>query len=173
MAVRIQRTVHPAPGTDETAAEVPTYQADRVAVFYSADGVVLDVFGASATDGSGDGVATPIARIAVAVDVAQALRGNLAGQLALGAAAAAPSSVNDDGGPAVEDAGDEEELLPPIRCLTPEESRAMFDVQARTLMGMSGEEFLRRYDAGEFDAVYDDPDHPEVLRLSMLIPFAR
>jgi hypothetical protein len=39
-------------------------------------------------------------------------------------------------------------------------------------MGMSGEEFLRRYDAGEFDDIFDDPDHPEILHLAMLRSFA-
>ena len=60
-----------------------------------------------------------------------------------------------------------------VRWLTDEESRALFDQEARRVMGISGEEFLRRYDAGEFDAVVDDPDHREVLHLAMLIPFAR
>ena len=35
------------------------------------------------------------------------------------------------------------------------EAQAIFDAEARRVMGMSGEDFLRRYDAGEFD---DRPD---------------
>jgi hypothetical protein len=38
---------------------------------------------------------------------------------------------------------------------------------------MSGEEFLRRWDAGDFVDRVDDPDHPEIMRLAMLIPFGR
>jgi hypothetical protein len=40
-------------------------------------------------------------------------------------------------------------------------------------MNMSGEEFLRRYDAGEFDDILDDSDHPDLMYLAMLIPFGR
>ncbi len=62
-----------------------------------------------------------------------------------------------------------------IRWLTDEEARAIFDQKARATMGMSGEEFLRRYDAGEFN------DHPDTSaqedldfwRLVMTIPFGR
>ena len=60
-----------------------------------------------------------------------------------------------------------------VRRLNPEESRQFFDEQARKALGMSGDEFLRRWDAGEFDAIADDPDHPEIMHLAMLIPFAR
>ncbi len=66
-----------------------------------------------------------------------------------------------------------DERLPPVVELTREEARALFDARAREWMGMSGEEFLRRYDAGEFDEIFDDPDHPEVLDLVMMRPFAR
>ncbi len=38
---------------------------------------------------------------------------------------------------------------------------------------MSGEEFLRRWDAGEFKTVADDAEHPDVRRLAALICFAR
>jgi hypothetical protein len=61
----------------------------------------------------------------------------------------------------------------PIRFLSPEEGRALFDRRAQELLGMSGDEFLRRCDAGEFDHVFDDPDHPEILDLYMLTAFAR
>jgi hypothetical protein len=57
--------------------------------------------------------------------------------------------------------------------LTLEERRTFFDEQARALVGMSGDEFLRRWDAGEFEACADDPEHPEVMHLALLIPFGR
>ncbi len=55
------------------------------------------------------------------------------------------------------------------RILTPEEARALFDRQARRYLGISGEGFLRRWDAGE---VHWD-DSPEVSRVAMLVPFGR
>ncbi len=37
-------------------------------------------------------------------------------------------------------------------------------------MGISGEEFIRRYDAGEYEDAIDDPDHRQILMLVMLRP---
>ena len=58
-----------------------------------------------------------------------------------------------------------------IKELTAEEARAYFDAQARRLVGMSGEEFLRRLDAGEFDDLVDQPG--PIGNLEMLSPFGR
>ena len=44
----------------------------------------------------------------------------------------------------------------------------MLDRAAREVLNISGEEFLTRYDAGE----YEDSDDPAVTRVAMLIPFA-
>jgi hypothetical protein len=52
---------------------------------------------------------------------------------------------------------------------TPEEGRAMLDRAAREVLNMSGEEFLARWDAGDFE----DPEDPAITRVAMLIPFAR
>lgn len=55
-----------------------------------------------------------------------------------------------------------------VRVLTHEEGCALFDRAARRYMNMSGEEFIRKYEAGEFG----DPDKdPNVIRVAMLIPF--
>jgi hypothetical protein len=51
-----------------------------------------------------------------------------------------------------------------------EEGRAVFDAAARRHLGMSGDEFLRRWDAGEFA---DDPDRPEVIEVAMMVPLVR
>lgn len=59
--------------------------------------------------------------------------------------------------------------LPEVRELTREEGRELFDRTARQYMGMSGEEFLRAWDAGEIK----NPDRPEVMRVVFAIPFAR
>ncbi|GLW32306.1 hypothetical protein [Actinoplanes regularis] len=53
--------------------------------------------------------------------------------------------------------------------LTREEGLELFDRRARRLLDVSGEEFLRRWDAGE----YMESDDPRVSSLAMLIPFAR
>jgi hypothetical protein len=57
------------------------------------------------------------------------------------------------------------------RVLTEEEGRAMFDEEAQRLLGISGEEFVHRYDAGYYD---DKPDlHEEVIQLHLMMPFFR
>ena len=53
--------------------------------------------------------------------------------------------------------------------LTREEGRAMFDRQARERLGMSGEEFLQKWEAGEIE----DPDRNDVMMLVMMIPFTK
>ncbi len=59
--------------------------------------------------------------------------------------------------------------------LDDDEARAHFDARARELLGISGEEFLRRYDAGEYDEIIDadDGEHWQVMELSMLTSFGR
>jgi hypothetical protein len=61
-----------------------------------------------------------------------------------------------------------------IREPTDEEARELFDRSARHYLGISGDEFLCRWDAGE----YDDPDDrtknpPEVMEVASLFPVAR
>lgn len=57
-----------------------------------------------------------------------------------------------------------------IKELTREDGRKLLDKQARLYLGMSGSEFIEKWEAGEFG---DDPDRPEVMRLVMLTPFAK
>jgi len=78
-----------------------------------------------------------------------------------------PLDVIDDSDP------DSPYYVPPVRHVTPEEGRALFDEEARASMGMSGEEFIRRYEAGEFDDVIEGSDHIKLIGLIMQIPFAR
>lgn len=40
--------------------------------------------------------------------------------------------------------------VPPVDHLTPEEARELFDSDVRRLLGITTEEFLRRWDAGEY-----------------------
>ncbi|MBA2453354.1 MAG: hypothetical protein H0V47_09295 [Chloroflexia bacterium] len=61
------------------------------------------------------------------------------------------------------------------RFATPEEGWEMFDSEARYLMNMSGEEFLRRFDAGEFYELAGGhgEEHSRLMSVIHLIPFAR
>lgn len=54
---------------------------------------------------------------------------------------------------------------------TEEEWQAMIDQRARDYLGISGGEFIRRWQAGDFE----NPDRPEVLRADKLLgtPFGR
>ncbi len=52
--------------------------------------------------------------------------------------------------------------------LTPEEARAIFEKVANEYLGISGQEFIRRWDAGEFDG----DERYEVQRVSFLLPLA-
>jgi hypothetical protein len=63
--------------------------------------------------------------------------------------------------------------LPPVVELSDEEARAFFDRRARELVGLSGEEFLRRYDRGDYAGIEEDEFGRRVVHLSMLIPFGR
>jgi hypothetical protein len=54
--------------------------------------------------------------------------------------------------------------------LSRDQGRAILDRQARRYLGMSGEDFVRAWDAGEFD---DDPDRPDVMHVAMLIGLTR
>jgi len=60
---------------------------------------------------------------------------------------------------------------PTYRILTDEEGRSLFDETAQRLLGISGEEFLRRYDSGYYD---DKPElHEEVIELHLMEPLFR
>lgn len=56
-----------------------------------------------------------------------------------------------------------------VRVATPAEGGELFDRRARMLLGISGQEFLARWDRGD----YLDADDPKVNALEILIPFAR
>lgn len=58
---------------------------------------------------------------------------------------------------------------PQIRELSLEEGRALIDRLVRQHLGMSGEEFMRAWEAGELDA---QAERPEIAHVVMLIPLA-
>lgn len=53
------------------------------------------------------------------------------------------------------------------KVLTRKEGKKLLDRQAKQNLNMSGEEFMRKWDAKEFE----DPDRPEVMRVAFLLPF--
>lgn len=55
-----------------------------------------------------------------------------------------------------------------IQTMSREEGLRLLDRQARTFLGMSGEEFLCRYRAGEIE----HPHRLEVARVAILLPLA-
>ena len=57
---------------------------------------------------------------------------------------------------------------PPVREVGPEEVLVLLDRRARRYLGISGQEFLRRWRAGDYAG---DPDRPGVIDLAMLVPF--
>jgi hypothetical protein len=60
-----------------------------------------------------------------------------------------------------------------IRLLNDEEAREHFDKSARYLLGISGDEFLRRYDAGYYDRELEDRELRGVMKLRMMENFVR
>ena len=60
-----------------------------------------------------------------------------------------------------------------VEFVTPEEARAIFDREAERTLGISGEEFLRRWDNSEYQPVPDDSEGRKIARLSMMMSFAR
>ena len=62
--------------------------------------------------------------------------------------------------------------FPPAYILSPAESQRQYDEAVRKYMGMGSEEFLRRWDAGEWHELYDDGEHWWIGSLIGMRPFA-
>ena len=58
--------------------------------------------------------------------------------------------------------------IPGVRYISKEEGAERLDRAARKWLGMSGEEFVSRFNAGDIP----DPDRTEVIRLSILMQYA-
>ena len=57
--------------------------------------------------------------------------------------------------------------------ISAEEGRAMFDAATRRYMGIGGEEFIARWEAGEYWGIADAPGHRHIGGLISMIPLAR
>lgn len=62
------------------------------------------------------------------------------------------------------------DVVPEVHELSVDEGKALFDKTARRLLGISGEEFLSRWDAGVYEG---ERENMAVTKVAMLIPFAR
>jgi hypothetical protein len=60
--------------------------------------------------------------------------------------------------------------LPKIKVLSRSEGLALFDRRARAELGVSGRTFIKRWNAGQYAK---RACRPEVVRVAMLLPFAR
>lgn len=58
--------------------------------------------------------------------------------------------------------------LPPVVEMTVEESEALFDKEARELLGISADEFRRRLNSGQYEDILDDPDHSDIMYLALV-----
>lgn len=54
-----------------------------------------------------------------------------------------------------------------------DEARAFFDREIQRLMGMSGAEFIQRWESGEYEDLEDVPETRHVLKAAFLIPFGQ
>lgn len=66
-----------------------------------------------------------------------------------------------------------EPRLPPIVWVTREEANRQFDDLARDRLGMSGPEFLRRLDAGEWKDLPDDDEHRSIIEVAFMSALGR
>ncbi|CAA9584359.1 MAG: hypothetical protein AVDCRST_MAG59-5268 [uncultured Thermomicrobiales bacterium] len=57
--------------------------------------------------------------------------------------------------------------------LSLDEGRRLFDHQSRRTLGISGDEFLRRWDAGEYRVMGGPEEGRRARSLALLLPFAR
>jgi hypothetical protein len=62
------------------------------------------------------------------------------------------------------------ERVESVRLATPAEGRALLDRRAQRYLGISGAEFVRRWNAGEYA---NDPEQPGVMDVAVLLPFWR
>lgn len=62
------------------------------------------------------------------------------------------------------------DAFPPVLETLPEEGMVILHRQAMRYLGISGEEFLCRWNAGEYAA---DPDQPGLMEVVMLLPLVQ
>lgn len=63
--------------------------------------------------------------------------------------------------------------IPGVHLATNREGQRLFDYQARQELGISGAEFLKRWDRGDYQQVPDPERARKVRRMELLIPVVR
>jgi hypothetical protein len=66
-----------------------------------------------------------------------------------------------------------ESHIPGVAFLDEDEWFAMFDDAVRKQLGISGDEFIERWNAGEYAEIADEAGHRHLIDLAMLIPDER
>lgn len=82
-------------------------------------------------------------------------------------------TLKPDYGPVPDDVDPDEHQGVQIHYPSKQEAQRFFDAEAMNTLGISGNEFLRRWEAGEWQPVPNDTEGRKIARLSMKIPFAR
>ena len=80
-------------------------------------------------------------------------------------------SLKPDYGPVPDDFDPDE--IPGVHAVSKQEAHELFEEQAMKTLGISGDEFVRRWEAGEYQPVPDDTEGRKIARLSMIIGFHR
>jgi hypothetical protein len=62
--------------------------------------------------------------------------------------------------------------LPPIVWIDEAELRRLFDRRVREELGISGDEFVARWQAGDYAEIWDDADHLRIGNLAAMIGLA-
>lgn len=57
--------------------------------------------------------------------------------------------------------------------MSKEEAQSFFEREIQRLMGMSGAEFIQRWESGEYEDLEDVPETRHVLKAAFLIPFGQ
>lgn len=63
--------------------------------------------------------------------------------------------------------GSEDSIMPP------DVARAFFESEVQRLVGIDPDEFIRRYEAGEYAEIEDIPENWNIFEVAFLIPFGK
>lgn len=61
------------------------------------------------------------------------------------------------------------EIVEPV--LSVREAREVFDREVHRLMGISGTEFMERWESGDFAEIADEPGNHHIMRLALMMPY--
>jgi hypothetical protein len=70
--------------------------------------------------------------------------------------------------PAEEAKGSADLMVAPVSPLTMVAGQELFDDKVRARLAISADEFVRRYHAGRYDDILDDPEYADLMDLALL-----